>query len=164
MKLPFEDRKMQSQKEFVDDIAVSLAGYIAERMVFDDVTTGPSNDLQVLTNLARNMVMRWGMSEKLGTVALVGDDGRTLFGGGGINGREHSEEVSAIIDAEVKRIIDGAYATAEEILTQKRTVLDAIAKTLIEKETLERAEYEDILRAHNIPIKQKDDIEHTLVV
>ena len=159
LKLPFEDRKMQSKKEFIDDIAVSLGGYIAEKMVFDDVTTGPSNDLQVLTNLARNMVTRWGMSDALGTVALAGDDGRALFGSG-VHGREHSERVSADIDAEVKKIIDGAYQTAETILTEKRAVLNAIAQKLIEVETLERDEYEALLREYGITPKQKEDIEH----
>jgi len=160
LKLPFEDRKMQSKKEFLDDIAVSLGGFIAERMVFNDVTTGPSNDLQVLTNLARSMVTRWGMSEKLGTIALTGDDGKALFGAG-VNGREYSERVSAEIDAEVKSIIDGAYQKAEEVLTTHRSVLNAIAKRLIEKETLERGEFEDLLREHNIVVKKKEDIEHS---
>ncbi len=160
LKLPLEDRKMQSKREFLDDIAVSLGGYVAERIVFDDVTTGPSNDIQVLTNLARNMVTRWGMSEKLGTVALAGDDGKTLFGVG-VNGREHSERISAEIDVEVKEIIDGAYQKAETILTENRNVLTAIAKRLVEKETIERDEFEELLRKHNITPKQKEDIEHT---
>lgn len=162
LKLPIEERKMQSKREFLDDIAVSLGGYIAERMVFDDVTTGPSNDIQVLTNLARNMVTRWGMSEKLGTVALAGDDGKALFGAG-VSGREHSERISAEIDAEVKSIVDGAYEKAENILTTHRGVLDAIAKRLVEKETIERDEFEDLLREHNITPKQKEDIEHSEV-
>ncbi|QSH39729.1 ATP-dependent zinc metalloprotease FtsH [Candidatus Kaiserbacteria bacterium] len=160
LKLPFEDRKMQSKKEFLDDIAVSLGGYIAEKMVFDDVTTGPSNDLQVLTNLARNMVTRWGMSEKIGTVALAGNNGEALFGAG-VHGREYSEKISSEIDAEVKDIIDEAHKRATEILTEHRDVLDAIAATLMEKETLERGEFEDLLREHKIPIKQKQDIEHS---
>tara|TARA_B100000745_G_scaffold294310_2_gene237155 strand:+ start:487 stop:2424 length:1938 start_codon:yes stop_codon:yes gene_type:complete len=160
LKLPFEDRKMQSKKEFIDDISVSLGGYIAEKMIFDDVTTGPSNDLQVLTNLARNMVTRWGMSDALGTVALAGNDGKALFGSG-VHGTEHSEKVSAEIDAEVKKIIDASYATAEKILTKNKKVLDAIAQRLIRDETLERDAYEDILREHHIPLKQKEDIEHT---
>jgi len=159
LKLPFEDRKMQSKKEFLDDIAVSLGGYVAEKMVFDDVTTGPSNDLQVSTNLARNMVTRWGMSDKLGTVALVGSDGKAMFGEG-VHGREYSEKISAEIDAEVKSIIDNAQEKAKEILTTNRSVLNAIAKRLIEKETLERAEFEDLLREHNIAVKKKEDIEH----
>ena len=160
LKLPFEDRKMQSKKEFIDDIAVSLGGYIAESQVFNDITTGASNDLQVLTNLARNMVTRWGMSEKLGTVALTGDDGKALFGAG-ISGREHSEKVAADIDAEVKAIIDGAYETAERIIVEHRAVLNAIAVRLIEKETIEREEFEDLLREHGITPKQKEDIEHS---
>jgi cell division protease FtsH len=82
LKLPFEDKRMQSRKEFLDDIAMSLGGYVAEKTVFGDITTGPSNDLQVLTNLARNMVTRWGMSEKMGTIALEGEGGRALFGSG----------------------------------------------------------------------------------
>jgi len=90
LKLPLDDKKMQSKREFLDDIAVSLGGYIAEKNIFGDVTTGPSNDLQVLTALARDMVTKYGMSEKLGTVALEGEGGRALFGGG-IDGKEYSE-------------------------------------------------------------------------
>jgi cell division protease FtsH len=137
--LPFEDRKMHSKKEFLDDIAVSLGGYVAEEMIFSDVTTGPSNDLQVLTNLARNMVTRWGMSDKIGTVALVGDGGRALFGGG-IDGAEHSQAVAAIVDEEVRKIIDTAKKRAKTILVKHRDVLDAIAQVLIDKETIERDE------------------------
>lgn len=157
--LPFEDRKMHSRKEFHDDIAVSLGGYVAEEMIFGDVTTGPSNDLQVLTNLARNMVMRWGMSDKIGTVALVGDGGRALFGGG-IDGKEHSEAVGAIVDEEVRKIIDTAKKRAKTILTKHKDVLDAIAQVLIEKETLEREEFEALLVANGIVPKKKEDIEH----
>ena len=160
LKLPFEDRRMQSKKEFLDDIAVSLGGYIAEQMVFDDVTTGPSNDLQVLTNLARSMVTRWGMSEKLGTVALVGSGGEALFGSG-VQGNEYSEKISADIDTEVRKIIDGAHEKATKILTEHRVVLDAIAARLMEKETLERGEFEDLLREYKIPVKEKQDIEHS---
>lgn len=87
---------------------MSLGGYVAEKEVFGDVTTGPSNDIQVLTNLARNMVTRWGMSDKMGTIALEGEGGRAMFGAG-VDGREYSEKVSGEIDAEVKHIIDGAY-------------------------------------------------------
>ena len=126
-----------AQSEFIDDLAMSLGGYVAEKMIFNDVTTGPSNDLQVLTALARNMVTRWGMSEKLGTVALEGDGGRTLFGGG-IEGGELSERVAAEVDAEVKRIIDEGYKKAESIIREHRKVLNAIAKRLIEVETIER--------------------------
>ncbi len=157
LKLPFEDKRMQSKKEFLDDIAMSLGGYVAEKMVFGDITTGPSNDLQVLTNLARNMVTRWGMSDKMGTVALEGDNGHALFGAG-VNGKEYSEKVSGEIDTEVKRIIDEAYKKATDIITTHRKTLDAIAHRLVEVETLEREEFEKILVVHGITPKKKEDI------
>jgi cell division protease FtsH len=157
--LPFEDKRMQSKNEFLDDIAVSLGGYIAEKMIFGDLTTGPSNDLQVLTNLARSMVTRWGMSDKIGPMALETSGGKPMFGAG-VEGSEYSEKVSAEIDAEVKEIIDGAYKRAEEIIIKHRSVLEAIAKRLIQDETLERDEFEKLLVANGIMPKQKEDIEH----
>jgi cell division protease FtsH len=159
LKLPLEDKKMQSKREFLDDIAVSLGGYIAERAVFSDTTTGPSNDLQVLTALARDMVTRYGMSEKMGTVALEGETGRPLFGRG-VEAHEYSERVSAEIDGEVKRIIDEAYKKAEDIITEHRKLLDAIAARLVETETMERDEFEQMLIAHGVTPKKKMDIEH----
>ncbi len=122
LKLPLDDHKMQSRKEFLDDIAMSLGGYIAEKTVFGDVTTGPSNDLQVLTALARDMVTRYGMSEKLGTVALEGEGGRALFGRG-VEDKSYSEKVSGEVDAEVKKIIDDAYTKAQNIITEHRKLL-----------------------------------------
>ncbi|MFA6095879.1 MAG: ATP-dependent zinc metalloprotease FtsH, partial [Candidatus Paceibacterota bacterium] len=105
--LPIEDRKLQSKKEFLDDIAVSLGGYVAEKMMFSDLTTGPSNDLQVSTALARDMVTKYGMSEKLGPVALEGAGGRVLFGRGVAEG-EYSEKVASEIDAEVSKMMSTA--------------------------------------------------------
>lgn len=159
LKLPLEESKMQSKKEFLDDIAVSLGGYVAEEMVFGDLTTGPSNDLQVLTALARDMVTKFGMSESMGPVALEGEGGKALFGRGP-GEKEYSPEVAAQVDAEVKRIVTDAYQKARTILTEKRTLLDTIAKRLVEVETLERDEYEQILVAHGIALKKKEDIEH----
>ncbi|MBY0473318.1 ATP-dependent zinc metalloprotease FtsH [Patescibacteria group bacterium] len=158
LKLPFEDKRMQSKKEFLDDIAMSLGGYVAEKTVFDDVTTGPSNDLQVSSALARDMVTRYGMSEKVGTVALEGADGRALFGAG-VNGKEYSEKVSAEIDGEVKRIMDEAYKKAQHIIDTHRPLLNAIAHRLVEVETLEREEFETILVAHGVTPKKKQEIE-----
>lgn len=163
LKLPLEDTKMQSKNEFLDDIAVSLGGYVAEREVFGDVTTGPSNDLQVLTALARDMVTKYGMSDALGPMALEGEGGRTLFGRG-VNEKEYSEAVSAQIDAEVKKIVDDAYQKARTIITEKRAVLNAIAQKLVEVENIERDDFEKLLIANGITPKAKKDIEHQPVV
>lgn len=161
--LPLEDRKMQSKKEFLDDIAVSLGGYVVEKILFDDVTTGPSNDLQVSTALARDMVTKYGMSEKIGVLALEGAGGRAMFGKG-VEDNEYSEKVSADVDSEVARIMDEAYKKAEEIVTIHRKALNAIAQRLIEVENLEREEYENIIIAHGILPKKKLDIEHSGIV
>lgn len=158
LKLPIEERKMQSRKEFHDDIAVSLGGYIAEKMVFGDITTGASNDLQVLTALARNMVARYGMSDKMGPIAFAASAQRALFGEG-VEG-EQSQEVAAAIDAEVKKIITGAYKRAEDVMKKHREALNAIAEKLVEVETIEREDFENILIAHGITPKKKEDIEH----
>lgn len=159
--LPLEDRKLQSKKEFLDDIAVSLGGYVVEKMLFDDVTTGPSNDLQVSTALARDMVTKYGMSEKIGVLALESSGGRALFGKG-VEDKEYSEKVSADIDAEVARIMHEAYKKAEDAVTKYRPALDAIALRLVEIENLERDEYESIIIAHGIQPKKKLDIEHQI--
>ncbi len=155
LKLPLEERRLQSKKEFLDDIAMSLGGYVAEEMVFGDITTGPSNDLQVATSLARAMVTRWGMSSEIGPIALESDGGRTMFGQG-VNDKEYSERVSALIDGEVSKIMNNAFAVAKEVLTDKRKVLDAIAHKLIDVETLEQKEYNELIIANGIIPKRKD--------
>lgn len=149
LKLPLEERKLQSKKEFLDDIAMSLGGYVAEEMVFGDVTTGPSGDLQTLSNLARAMVTRWGMSETIGPRALENDGGRPIFGMG-VESKEYSEKMSSVIDAEVEKIIKDAYDRAKEVLTTHRRALDTIAKKLIEVETLEQEEYDTLIRSLGI--------------
>ncbi len=161
LKLPIEETKLQSRKEFLDDIAVSLGGYVTEKLLFNDVTTGPSNDLQVSTALARDMVTKYGMSDMVGPVALEGMGGKVLFGRG-VEEKEFSEKVAADIDSEVSKIMNGALKKAQETVVANRGLLDAIAKRLIEKETIERPEFEGILVAHGISPKQKKlDIEHS---
>ncbi|MEQ1561539.1 MAG: cell division protein FtsH, partial [Nitrospira sp.] len=157
--LPLEDRKLQSKKEFLDDIAVSLGGYVTEKMIFSDLTTGPSNDLQVSTALARDMVTKYGMSDMLGPVALEGQGGKVLFGRG-VEEKEYSEKVGADIDSEVSRIMREAYDKAHSTILANRGLLDAIAKRLMETETIERAEFETLLVANGVTPKQKLDIEH----
>jgi len=163
LNLPFEDRKMQTKKQFLDTIAMSLGGYVAEQTKFDDLTTGPSNDLQVLTNLARSMVTRWGMSDKLGPIAYEGDGGRAMFGRG-IDGIEHSDKVEGEIDAEVKQIIETAYKRAQDVLERHADAFEAISQKLIEVETLERDDYEAILIRHGIePKHPTESIEKEII-
>ncbi|HEV7424040.1 MAG TPA: ATP-dependent zinc metalloprotease FtsH [Candidatus Paceibacterota bacterium] len=154
LKLPLEERRLQSKKEFIDDIAMSLGGYVAEQMIFGDITTGPSSDLQVATNLARAMVTRWGMSEVIGPIALVGNGGRSQYGES--MEKEYSQVVADKVDAEVSRIIGDGLKTAEKVLTEQKKAFEAIAHKLIEVETLEQEEYEKILTAHGILLKKKD--------
>lgn len=148
LKLPFEDKKMQSKKQFLDDIAATLGGYVAEEMLFDDVTTGPSNDLVVITALARDMVSRYGMSDKLGPIA---------FGERQMGNEPYSENVAMQIDGEVSRIIDEAKGRAKKVLVDHRKALDAIARELVEKETVERADFEKLLVANGITPKKQEE-------
>ncbi|HEY1042003.1 MAG TPA: ATP-dependent zinc metalloprotease FtsH [Candidatus Paceibacterota bacterium] len=144
LNLPFDDKKMQSRKSFLDDIAGTLGGYVAEEMIFGDLTTGPSNDLAVIVALARDMVARYGMSDSLGPVAYAAD----RYGDAA-----YSQEVAGKIDAEVARIIEEAKGRAREVLEQHRGALDAIAEKLVEVETIEREEFEKILIANGITPK-----------
>lgn len=158
-KLPLEENKLQSKKEFLDDIAVGLGGYVVEKTIFNDISTGPSNDLQVTTALARDMVTKYGMSEKMGPIALEAASGKPLFGMG-VGDKEYSEQVGSAIDQEVSNIMNTAMKRSEKIIKDHRKVLGAIAERLIEVETIEQKEFEEILVAHNIKPKKKKDIEH----
>ena len=154
LKLPLEDKKLQSKKEFIDDIAMSLGGYAAETMLFEDLTTGPSNDLQVATNLARAMVTRFGMSDEIGPMALA-SGGRTPWSD--TKDKEHSESLAQRVDSEVSRILSEGLKTAEKVLKENKKALDAIAKKLMEVETLEQEDYEKIIIAHGIEPKAKPE-------
>jgi len=156
LKLPLEEKRLQSKKEFIDDIAMSLGGYVAEQMIFGDITTGPSSDLQMATNLARAMVTRFGMSDIIGPIALVGGGGRPQYGE--TIEKEYSEAVSTKVDAEVSRIISDGLKSAEKVLAEHKKAFTAIATKLIEVETLEQEEYEKILTIHGIVLKKKEEV------
>jgi cell division protease FtsH len=151
LKLPDEDRKMHTKKEFMDDIAMTLGGYVVEKMVFDDLSTGPSNDLQVVANMARDMVTMYGMSD-LGPIALEGTGG-TMIGGGHSQDRGYSPQVAKMIDDEVVKIIEEGKHRATEVITKYRTALNVISEKLFEVETLEREEYEALLKSEGVEIK-----------
>lgn len=162
MKLPLEERKLQAKQEFIDDIAMSLGGYVTEKMIFGDVTTGPSSDLQTASNMARAMVTRWGMSDLVGPVTYADNSSR----GPWAEGREStvSEATAQIIDAEVTRILKEGLITAERVLTENRAALDAIAKKLIEVETLEQEAYNNLLLPFGITPKKLDNKESGVVI
>jgi cell division protease FtsH len=142
MGLPEDDRYLQRKSKFLDDVAGLLGGRAAEELVFRDVTTGASNDLERVTTLARAMVTRYGMSDKLGP-RTFGDREELVFLGREISEqRNYSEQVAQDIDDEVKRIVGSAYTRAKEILTTYREKLDAVAERLIHEEAIEGPEFE----------------------
>ena len=158
LKLPFEDRKLQSRKEFLADLATSLGGYAAEKMIFDDLTTGASNDIQVSTALARDMVTRYGMSDDIGPIAL--DSGaRASATGGWLAEKTISEDTSKQIDHEVSKLMNKALGEAEEILKTHKKALDSLSKELIKVETLEREDFEKLLILNGIKPKEKPQAE-----
>jgi cell division protease FtsH len=145
MHLPEDDRYLQAKGKFEDEIASLLAGRASEELIFNDVTTGASSDLEKATKLARAMVTQYGMSSKLGP-RTFGQKEELIFLGREIaEQRDYSEEVARQIDAEVKQIIDKAYARATEILKAQREKLEHLASRLIEVETLEGTELEALL-------------------
>jgi cell division protease FtsH len=145
LKIPTEDRKMFTRGNFMDEIAVALGGYTAEKVVFGDLTTGASDDLKKVADLARNIVMRYGMSEKFGPIVFGERDELVFLGKEIVSEKNYSEDTARMIDAEVKRIVDEAHKKAREIIVQKRKTLDKIAKVLIEKETIEKEEFEKLI-------------------
>jgi len=157
LKLPIEDRKLNSRKEFLDDIAMSLGGYAVERMVFGDITTGASNDIQVATALARSMVTRYGMSDAIGPIALAPSESKLLPGGGMSIDKPVSESTQSTIDEEVSKIMSEALRRADEVLVTHRKALDEMSEELIKVESMERAEFDKQLILHGIKPKQEFD-------
>lgn len=145
MAVPSEDKTLHTNRYFLDELAVLLGGYASEKLIFGDVTTGPSNDLERATGMARSMVTRYGMS-KLGARTFGKKEELIFLGREMHEERNYSEETARSIDAEVSRLIDEAFARATEILTTKRVTLDRIADTLLEKETIEKDEFEALVK------------------
>ncbi len=153
MNVALEETKLPPKSRYVADIAVTLGGYAVEKLVFGEITAGPSNDLQVASGMARDMVTRYGMSDVIGPVAFEGT-GRTMFGEGGVTGREYSDKMAETIDNEVRAIIDAGLQTATRVLSEKRDALDAIVAVLLEKETLEQEDYDAIVAKFGIQPKR----------
>ncbi|WP_454296248.1 ATP-dependent zinc metalloprotease FtsH [Salana multivorans] len=138
--MPSEDRYSTTRNELLDQLAYALGGRVAEELVFQDPTTGASNDFDKATNIARKMVMQFGMSERVGTVRLGQGDGEVFLGRDYGHQRDYSDELASIVDEEVRRLIEGAHDEAWAVLTEYRDVLDALVLELLEKETLNEKE------------------------
>jgi len=146
LKLPTEDRYFHSRSEFIDELAVFLGGYVAEKIVFNELTTGASNDLLRATELSHKLVTKYGMSDKFGPRTFGSREEMVFLGREMTTEKDYSEEMAAQIDKEVSKFMDTAFQTAKKILTQKRKKLDQIAETLIKKETIERKQFELLMK------------------
>jgi len=145
LKLPSEDRHLFSRLHFLDELAASLGGYASEKLVFGELTTGSSNDIEQATAVARNLITRYGMSEKFGPVSL-GERNELVFLGKELGmEKSYSEATAEMVDSEVRLFMKNAFGRAGKILKKYRKVLDTIAKKLIQNETIEREEFESIL-------------------
>ncbi|HLH80724.1 MAG TPA: ATP-dependent zinc metalloprotease FtsH [Chthonomonas sp.] len=160
--IPKEDMQfLRTKQEMMDDIAATLGGRVAEELVFGDVTTGATSDLDRATDLARAMVCEYGMSERLGMVRLGRRMGSPFLGRDLMEDRDYSEEVARIIDEEVRAFIDQGYERARAILTEYREKMDLIAEVLIEKETLTREEFLALLEGRATPDDIRKGIDNT---
>lgn len=154
--VPSEDKMLHTKSHFLDELAVFLGGYASEKLIFGDLTTGPSNDLERATQMARNMVTRYGMSS-LGARTFGKKEELVFLGREMHENRDYSEETARAIDAEVSRLIDEAFQKATQILIEKRNILDNIANTLLERETLEKDEFDKLVRGEVLsPVTQSD--------
>ena len=135
--LPQEDVTFQSRQQLTEHIAVCLGGRAAEQLALGDISTGAGNDLQRASSIARNMVTRYGMSDKLGNVVFDSGHDEVFIGRSMAQTKNYSEEVAALIDEEVKALIDGAYARCGEILTRRRRELDIVAEYLLQYENMD---------------------------
>ncbi len=147
LKLPVEDTHLYSRKHLLDELAVMFGGYAAEKIVFKDLTTGASNDLKEASEQTRRLVMHYGMSEKIGPMSFGRSEELVFLGRDLVMEKNYSEKVSEEIDAEVRRLINNAFGIAKKIITKERRLLDRIAKRLIEVETIEKDEFEQVMKS-----------------
>ena len=150
LKLPLEDVRLRTRSQFAADLAMMLGGYVAEQEMFGEMSTGASNDLQKVSELARRLVTQYGMSEKIGPIAF-GTTEETMFLGHAMGGeKNYSETAATEIDAEIKGFISRAYALAKKIVSSRKKVLTAIADALLEKEVLEQDDFNAIVQSFKL--------------
>ena len=141
---PTEDKNFMSKTEMEENIVSLLGGRVAEALILNDISTGASNDIERATQIARSMVTKYGMSDRIGTLTLGSSQNEVFLGRDFAQSKEYSEETAAIIDEEVKKIVDKAYNEAKQILTEHIDKLHAVAGVLLEKEKIEADEFEQI--------------------
>ena len=144
--LPEEDRSYMSRRHMVEEIVSLLGGRAAEMLVLGDISTGAGNDIQRATSLARRMVGTYGMSEKLGTTAFDSGSDEVFIGKSMGHTRPYSEQTAAVMDEEIRAIVDNAYEQAKEILRKNETKLNAVAEYLLAHETMGSEEFERIFQ------------------
>ena len=149
--LPPEDRYLVSKTELMDEITGLLGGRVAEQMVFDEITTGASNDLERASQLSRDMVTEYGMSQRLGPLKFGHRHGNPFLGRDLMEDRNYSEDVAKAIDEEVRAIVEQSYERAQNILEQNRDLMDRIVEVLLERETIGRAEFLALMRGEPLP-------------
>ncbi|MGI6642981.1 MAG: ATP-dependent zinc metalloprotease FtsH [Bacillota bacterium] len=159
LQLPVEDRYLVTKAEILDKVAAALAGRAAEEMVFEDISSGAANDIEMATQLVRRMIMEFGMSEKLGPLSFGKKEGQVFLGRDIGRERDFSEEVASAIDQEERRIIGECYKKAMAILQEKREILDALAEALLERETIKGEELDLILEGKALPAIRDADRE-----
>ena len=144
---PTEDKSFMSRTEMVENIISLLGGRVAEQLIIGDISTGASNDIERATKIARSMVTKYGMSQRVGTIMLGQDQGEVFLGRDFAQSKEYSEETAAIVDEEVKSIVDFAYKKAEEILREHVDKLHRVAGVLLEKEKIDGEEFDEIFNS-----------------
>ena len=144
--MPSEDKFLTTRAELLDTMAMTLGGRAAEEIVFDEITTGASNDLEKVTSTAKQMVMRFGMSAKLGPRVFGHDQSQPFLGREFSAQADYSDEIAREIDDEIRRIVESAHQRARDILTARRDELEVISKILLERETIEREEFEALMQ------------------
>ncbi|HNS44013.1 MAG TPA: cell division protein FtsH, partial [Alphaproteobacteria bacterium] len=162
MRLPEGDRISMSKAKLEADLAVAMGGRIAEELIFgpEKVTTGASSDIKMATDIARRMVTEWGMSEKLGPLRYAGDQEEVFLGHSVAHTKNMSDNTASVVDSEIRRIVEEAYARATAILNDKMNDLHTLAKALLEYELLSGDEIKALLRGEPIlrDVEDKEDI------
>jgi cell division protease FtsH len=144
--MPQEDRFLTTRAELTDSMAMTLGGRAAEEIVFGEITTGAANDLEKVTATAKNMVMRYGMSERLGPRVFGHDHSQPFLGREFSSEPDYSDEIAREIDDEIRRVVESAHQRARDILTEHRASLDTISEILVRRETIEKTEFESLLQ------------------